>query len=115
MNGNKSVTAYFIENTGVLEKETVTDFNLNQNYPNPFNPATTISYSLCKPCQVKIKIYDLKGRVVRTLINKKQGAGIHELTWDTIDGEGNRVPSGIYICRMRAGKIIMQHKMLYTK
>jgi Rhamnogalacturonan lyase family 11, C-terminal domain/Rhamnogalacturonan I lyases beta-sheet domain/Secretion system C-terminal sorting domain len=68
-----------------------TDFQLYQNYPNPFNPQTTISFALPQAAHVSINIYDIKGRLVSTLLNKKYQAGIHEIQFD-----GKNLASGVY-------------------
>jgi hypothetical protein len=67
-------------------------FSLQQNYPNPFNPATTITYSLAKPEHVKLAVYDIQGRQVHLLIDKKQNAGPYAIPFD-----GRNLASGVYI------------------
>ncbi len=72
-------------------------FNLDQNFPNPFNPSTRISYQLPAPSKVTLKVYDLLGRLVATLVDGVQEAGEHETTFDA-----RTVASGIYFCRLTA-------------
>ena len=71
-------------------------FDLQQNYPNPFNPTTTISYSLDKTAKVRLDIYNINGKLVKTLVNGQQVEGHHKVTWDSMDNNGSRVSSGIY-------------------
>jgi hypothetical protein len=75
------------------------DFRLEQNYPNPFNPTTTIRFAIASRCQVILKVYDLLGRELATLINESLDAGSHTTTWNA-----QRFASGTYIYRLRAGE-----------
>ena len=79
------------------------DFNLKQNYPNPFNPATNIEYSIPEASFVQLKVYDLLGNEVTTLVSKKQSVGVYEVVWDGTDAKGAQVASGVYIYRLNAG------------
>ena len=88
---------------------------LEQNYPNPFNPITTIRYGLHKPSRVSIKIYDILGREVVTMMNGFQSAGYHSVVWDGRNNNGQPVASGIYIYRMQAGHFVKSYKMLLTR
>jgi glycosidase len=78
------------------------DYNLFQNYPNPFNPSTTIRYSIVEPGNVSIKIYDILGREIKTLVNEVKIAGTYSSTWNGDNNFGNKVSSGIYLYRMEA-------------
>jgi hypothetical protein len=73
---------------------------LNQNFPNPFNPSTTIAFDLAKPSMVRIGIYDVSGRLVRTLVDRGMEAGSHEVGWNGMNNSGVGVPSGLYFYRM---------------
>lgn len=86
------------------------DFRLEQNYPNPFNPATTIKYELPKNEKVTLKIYNIKGQELETLVNKEQSPGAYEVKWDA-----SKYASGIYFYRMRAGRKIKVQKMTLVK
>ena len=88
----------------------IKSFVLEQNYPNPFNPATTIGYELPRETDVIIKVYDVLGNEVTTLVNGKQTAGVHEVKFD-----GSKQGSGIYIYRMTAGSITFTKKMILMK
>ncbi len=75
-------------------------FVLANNYPNPFNGSTTIRYELPQESRIHLAVFDLQGRLVRTLANEIQGAGQHSLTWDGQDQNGKAAASGVYFCRM---------------
>ena len=70
------------------------------NYPNPFNPATTISYELDQRLRASLSIYDVRGRLVRTLVDGTEAAGRHDVGWDGLDLAGERVSSGVYFARL---------------
>ena len=86
--------------------------NLFQNYPNPFNPSTIISYAIPNVSYVSLKIYDVLGREVKTLVNSEQPIGIHSVQWNGDNNYGNKVSSGIYLYKIVAGNFIMTKKML---
>ena len=79
-------------------------FQLAQNYPNPFNPGTVVSYSVKEFGQVSLRIYNMMGKLVRTLVNNEQPSGEYKIFWDGKDEEGNLVPGGIYLYRLQAGE-----------
>ncbi len=86
------------------------NFTLSQNYPNPFNPATTINYSVAKETNVSIKVYDLMGREVATLVNEKKEPGNYEVNFNALN-----LASGIYFYRMNAGAFTSVKKMSVLK
>jgi len=93
---------------------------LLQNYPNPFNPETWIPYQLATPSPVKVHIYDLAGRRVRTLDLGRRQAGVylernHAAYWDGKDERGQRVPSGIYFYRLEADGFVAMRRMVILK
>ncbi|MFQ5752356.1 MAG: FlgD immunoglobulin-like domain containing protein, partial [bacterium] len=90
-------------------------FDLSQNYPNPFNPTTTIRFQLPKRSKVSIKIYDLLGQEVRTLVDKDFEAGLHTVTWEGSNNKGSNVASGIYFFRMEAEDFTKVKKALFLK
>ncbi|MCX6173124.1 MAG: T9SS type A sorting domain-containing protein, partial [Ignavibacteriales bacterium] len=92
-------------------------YSLYQNYPNPFNPSTVISYTLPEIARITLKIYDVLGREVKTLINGEQPAGVYKLSWNGNNNLGSKVASGIYIYRIEAGsgKFIQTKKMILLK
>ncbi len=88
---------------------------LYQNSPNPFNPSTTIKFYLANTAEVTIKIYDMLGREVRTLINEETTAGNHIVYWNGRDSRGRAVSSGIYLYRLTAGNFSETKKMNLLK
>ena len=90
-------------------------FELTQNYPNPFNPTTKFKFSLPKFSEVKIVVYDIMGREVKTLINEKLETGKYEVDWNGTNGLGNTVSSGIYFYRIVAGDFVESKKMIMLK
>jgi hypothetical protein len=88
---------------------------LVQNHPNPFNPQTTIAFSLSTRGRVSLAIYDVNGRIVRTLANETRAAGAYELTWDGRDDDGQAVASGVYFYRLVAPEFTQTKKMVLLK
>ncbi len=89
---------------------------LQNNFPNPFNPETTIFFSTSENTEnVQIKIYNLTGQKVRTLLDENLLAGWHSVIWDGKDDEGKLVGSGIYFSRMTAGSFVQTKKMMLLK
>ena len=90
--------------------ESVMDFTLLQNYPNPFNPATTISYQVPYTSRVLIKVFDVIGKEIITLVNEIKAYGTHEVTFDA-----STLPSGLYVYRMFADNRTFTKKMMLAK
>jgi len=88
-----------------------TRFELSQNYPNPFNPTTTITLSLPQESKVSLEVYDITGRKVRTLLKEALPAGVHKISWDGRNENGEAVGSGVYIYRVVAGAFKESRKM----
>jgi len=88
---------------------------LEDNYPNPFNPTTTINYSLNKPTRVTLKIYNLRGQEVKTLVNGFQSAGFQTVKWDATNKTGQQVAGGVYLYRLEAGEVVITKKMTLMK
>jgi len=84
-----------------------------KNHPNPFNELTVISYTLKVSGRVSLKIYDITGHEVRTLVNENQPAGEHSVVWDGKDSKGNKLTSRLYFCQLITGKQVDTKKMLY--
>ena len=99
----------------MIDANVPTSFDLQQNYPNPFNPITHFKYNLPKTSQVKVTVYNMMGRKVATLVDKKQSAGTFQVTWDGTDVRGRRVSSGVYFYKLEAGSFNMTRKMLLMK
>ena len=98
-----------------LEVPISTTYGLSQNYPNPFNPITIIKYQLPENTEVKLNIYNIKGQLVKTLVNEKQDAKYYNIAWNGTDNYGKEVASGLYIYRIIAGDFIETKKMLMLK
>lgn len=90
-------------------------FDISANYPNPFNPTTSIKYQIPQASEVTITIYDNLGRVVRTLVNKKQQPGHYEALWNGTNDYGQLVSSGVYVYQVRAGNFVKSRKMILLK
>jgi hypothetical protein len=90
-------------------------YSLSQNYPNPFNPSTKINFSLPKAENVLIKIYDITGREVFTLVEQKMQPGKYSVTWASINNQGKSVASGVYFYRIVAGDFVESKKMILVR
>ena len=106
--GNAWVTG--VKQTGNVAKT----YALEQNYPNPFNPSTQIRYSLAKAGWVTLKVYDVLGREVATLVNGEQAAGTFTATFSSGDN-GRSLSSGVYFYRLESGSFVSVHKMMVLK
>lgn len=91
------------------------EYTLEQNYPNPFNPATAIRFTMPKAGAVTLKIYNMLGQEVKTLINNEIAAGTYEANWDGDTNFGNKAASGVYIYKLEAGNFKAARKMLLLK
>ena len=98
--------ATFVNN----ETETIKEYKLYQNYPNPFNPSTVIRYQLSDVSDVSLKVYDLTGREVLTLVNGRLQAGKYEAKLD-----GSMLPSGVYFYKLVSGDFSEVKKLLLIK
>ncbi len=87
------------------------EWRLGAACPNPFNPATRIRYELPAGGRVRLLVYDLKGRLVRRLLDEERPAGRHEVTWDGRDDGGAGVASGTYLLTLRAGSHVARQKL----
>jgi hypothetical protein len=97
-------------NNDPLPKVTPLQFRLEQNYPNPFNPTTVIGYRLSAISNVKLSIYDLRGKPVAILVKDRQNAGYHQVEWDA-----SRFASGLYYYRIQAGGFVQVKKMVLIR
>ena len=88
----------------------IPEYNIYQNYPNPFNPVTTISYSINKSTRITIKVYDLLGRQITTLVNEIKSPGLYSVYFN-----GEHLPSGIYFYKLEAGHLSQIKKMILLK
>jgi len=85
------------------------------NYPNPFNPQTTIAFSTEKAGHVKLNVYNIKGQLVKTLINANIGAGQHTVIWNGDNNQGKAVSSGIYFTLLNVNNKSKTRKMVLSK
>ncbi|MDI6767818.1 MAG: FlgD immunoglobulin-like domain containing protein [Bacteroidota bacterium] len=90
-------------------------FTLLQNYPNPFNPTTIIEYELPKAGMVDVKVYDINGRLVRSVLGEHQELGAHQIRWDSKNDAGASVASGVYFYQIRFAQSVLSRKMLLLK
>jgi len=108
---NQYYASFHFVATAIDEEAAIPDvYFLSNNYPNPFNPTTLFKYGLPEDAQVVFEIYDVLGRRVETLLNEKQRAGYHEVTWN-----GDKAASGMYFVRMQAGDFNSTKKMVLLK
>jgi hypothetical protein len=108
-----SLTVRFYPAAPVDVRETINspvDFSLEQNYPNPFNPSTTIKYSIPRSSRVTIRVFDVLGNEIQTLVNEEKSAGTYELDWNAAN-----LTSGVYYYQMIAGNHISTRKMILLK
>ncbi|MBA4405926.1 hypothetical protein C0389_01495 [bacterium] len=88
----------------------IIEFKLEQNYPNPFNPETAISYQIPIDSKVILKIFDVLGRKIETLVNEDQSDGWHKVKFD-----GTKLSSGVYYYQLSAGSFMKTKKFVLTK
>lgn len=116
LNDIQKISITFIE--AVYEggnRNLIKSFALMQNYPNPFNPTTTIMYELPKAGMVDVKVYDINGRLVRSVLGEHQELGTHRLQWDSKNDAGASVASGVYFYQVRFDQSVLSRKMLFLK
>jgi hypothetical protein len=113
---------YIIVNVESNNSNTPNDFSLSQNYPNPFNPKTNIRFRIADFGFVSLKVYDVLGNEIATLVNEEKPAGEYEVTFDSHSGEVRNLPagrqgltSGIYFYQLRAGEFTQIRKMILLK
>ena len=96
--------------TGVEDEAVPTRFSFGQNFPNPFNPVTTFRFAVPKAGRVTLTLYDVAGRLVRTLVDDDYGPGYHTFT---LSADG--LASSVYFCRMASGQFTESRKLLLLK
>jgi len=96
--------------TVATEESTPNDFSLEQNYPNPFNPSTNIGFKIAEGGFVSLKVFDILGNEVATLVNEEKSVGTYELTWNA-----SMLSSGVYFYQLKAGEFISTKKMILLK
>jgi Tol biopolymer transport system component len=116
--GDNEIWVIEVGQTGIEEKKPgkVIPFTMHQNYPNPFNPTTTILFDLPSRANLSILLYDSRGRLVRTLSERRVWvAGNHRIHWDGKDERGAAVPSGLYFCTITKEGHSETRKMVLLK
>lgn len=110
-------TPSYVQNiTSDIRESMPEKFFLSQNYPNPFNPTTTILFDIARSSHVRIRVYNMLGQEVTTLVNRYYETGRnYQANWNGKDGLGREVASGVYIYRLEAGKTSKTKKMLFVK
>ena len=113
---NQAITMNEV-NTAVADNAPVAgSARLHRNVPNPFNPATTISFTLPSPRTVDLRVYDIGGRLVRTLVDGESGSGgVNSVVWDGGDNDGRPVASGVYFYRIETGPYTESRKMVLIR
>ncbi|HNZ39874.1 MAG TPA: FlgD immunoglobulin-like domain containing protein, partial [Candidatus Latescibacteria bacterium] len=99
----------------VLVSTPPTALSLSQNAPNPFNPSTTLRFTLPEAGHVTLAVYDVNGRLVRTLVGRTFLSGHHEVVWDGCDDTGRAVASGVYVCRLTAAQGVLTKRMVLVR
>ena len=90
-------------------------FAVYQNYPNPFNPITKLVYDIPEETSVSVNIYNMMGKVVKTLVNQNENRGRKVVEWDATDNNGNKVSSGMYFYSIQTPEFSQTKKMLLLK
>jgi hypothetical protein len=85
------------------------------NYPNPFNPTTTILYHTSVTSEIKLRIYDVRGQLIRLLVDESVGPGEHTIVWDGTDAHGKYAGSGVYFLHLKTGQNVLTRKMILLK
>jgi len=110
-----AANAAYNPSSPVSDNSPVKLFRLAQNHPNPFNPSTSIKYSVAREGHVELGIYDLSGRLIRTLVSETRGSGDYTVTWDGKNVSGGGVPSGMYFYKFSSGGESTSRKMTLVK
>jgi hypothetical protein len=102
--------SYSYSNIAEVEVKVPAKFGLNQNYPNPFNPTTTISYEVAKETNVSLKVYDIIGNEIATLVNEAKPAGTYQVIFDA-----SNLSNGVYLYKIQAGNFSATKKLILMK
>ena len=105
-----------LEWVGIADGDEIpTVYKVHQNHPNPFNPTTKLRYDLPEASHVRIMIYDLMGRKIRTLVDMDQKAGYRSIQWNAANDLGQPVSAGMYLYMIQAGDFRQTRKMVLLK
>ena len=116
--GNNHRDGYFdVTLASITPDENVlpTEYSLGNNYPNPFNPITRFTYSLPEDVRVRITVYDIQGRAVKTLVDSEQSAGYKSIQWNATNDAGAPVSAGLYFYRIQSSNFSQTKKMIFLK
>ena len=91
------------------------EYNLSDAYPNPFNPSTTFSFSVPVEGNISLNIYDMSGRLIRSLVDGMLDQGYHNMVWNGLDNNGQAVSSGLYIYSLQGDDVSITKKMVMMK
>lgn len=91
------------------------EFMLLQNYPNPFNPTTVIEYQIPESATVSLKVFNVQGQLIKTIINQVQPAGVHKVSWDGTDMTNSIVPSGVYFYQLEANDFTQIRRLVFMR
>jgi hypothetical protein len=115
MTSDTTVTATFEQSPTGVDDEIPVRTTVMQNRPNPFNPTTTIDYALATGGPVSLRVYDVTGRLVRTLVDGEKQPGVYAAVWDGRNDHGQPVATGVYFYRLRAGQNVFTKKAVLLK
>jgi len=104
-----------VDDQGELTHRLPSTFQLFQNYPNPFNPETNIGYQLSEDDHVRLRIFNVFGQTVKTLVDESQAAGTYTVRWKGLDDRGLPVASGVYFCHLQVGRLAQSRKMILVR
>jgi choice-of-anchor B domain-containing protein len=110
-----SVEGHTGQVTGVRGESASPDVTLGQNFPNPFNPSTVITFELASRAWARLRVFDVSGAMVKSLVDDRLPAGRHSAAWDGTDGHGRAVASGVYYYRLDAGPATATRRMVLLK
>jgi hypothetical protein len=116
--GYSNLIDCYVETSVEIENNFIANlpsFSLQQNYPNPFNPTTEMKYHIPQDSHVTLKVINVRGQQVVTLVNDHLSAGSYTATWNGLNANGQEVSSGIYFCTMRAGEFDQTRKMVLLR
>jgi Ca2+-binding RTX toxin-like protein len=108
---------FFISDILKIENQVMpSHFTLEKPFPNPFNPVVNVNFSIAKSCRVDLRIYDIKGKIVKNITNETFNPGSYHIVWDAKDNLGNQVSTGVYYLKLSAkGHYQKTEKVLFLK
>ena len=116
LTGWSNVVSVILESASISDVGQIpTSFAMHQNFPNPFNPTTIVRYDLPEDGLVNIIVYDMMGRIVRTLVNDYQSSVYKTVQWDATNDFGNPVSAGVYLYQIHADSYTQTMKMILLK